>query len=46
MHKKAVYEVTVEFLKWVLTEGQKIVEENGYTKLPGIAVKNTLSEFK
>ena len=38
-------EATLEFLKWILTEGQEIVEANGYAKLTGLGVKNAFSKF-
>jgi ABC-type phosphate transport system substrate-binding protein len=32
---KPIDDATVAFLTWVLREGQQIIEENGYARLPG-----------
>lgn len=34
-----------EFLRWILTDGQKYVEENGYIKLPKNHVNDALKRF-
>ena len=43
---KPIDKVTVEFLKWILTQGQHMVEKNGYAKLSGLALENALIKLE
>jgi len=38
--------VVKEFLKWILTDGQKYVNESGYVQLPEEKIKNELDKIK
>jgi phosphate transport system substrate-binding protein len=42
---KPVKEVTVAFLKWILTDGQKIVLECGYVELSGEKIQAELGKL-
>lgn len=37
---------TLEFLKWILSEGQNYVHEAGYVNLPEATIKNELAKIK
>jgi phosphate transport system substrate-binding protein len=38
--------VVTEFLKWILKDGQKYVNESGYVQLPDLKIKNELEKIK
>jgi len=38
--------VTKEFVKWILTDGQKYVEEQGYVPLPGDVINEQLKKLE
>ncbi len=42
---KPVNEATVEFLKWILTDGQKFVNESGYVELSGEKIQSELTKL-
>lgn len=42
---KPVNEATVEFLKWILTDGQKIVNESGYVELSSEKIQAELAKL-
>ena len=42
---KPVNEVTIAFLKWILTDGQKIVNECGYVELSGEKIQSELDKL-
>jgi phosphate transport system substrate-binding protein len=43
---KPTKKVLVEFIKWVLTEGQKYVYDSGYIKLSGEKLDAGLNKLK
>jgi phosphate transport system substrate-binding protein len=38
--------IVLTFLNWVLTDGQKFVEEGGYVSLPKVKIENSLMKLK
>ena len=38
--------ITKEFVKWILTDGQKFVEESGYVSLPAEAIREQLAKLE
>lgn len=43
--KKPQKKLVLEFLKWVLSDGQKFVDESGYIKLPDAKLKTELAKI-
>lgn len=43
---KPTNEVTIEFMKWVLADGQKYVNESGYVQLPDEKIKSEVDKLK
>jgi phosphate transport system substrate-binding protein len=43
---KPTNEVTIEFMKWVLADGQKYVNESGYVQLPDEKIKSEVEKLK